>query len=547
MNSPLSQRSSSSSPPRTVSWFSLLLAAFLTLDWTRIPAQAAGFTVDLQRRDPATGQIRTEKVDLDPQHTGVVVVDMWNWHWCKTSTARVAALVPRMQKVLGAAHDLGMTIFWCPSDVADNYVGTAPYEAAFNAPRVPLPALPELSCPPAPDGGGCTCGKERCQGNYGWDGMHPDLVMFEGDFMPNDLETLYSLCRARGITHLIYMGVHTQVCLLGKSIGLRNLTRAGLQCILARDLTDAHGRYDPTTGYTPDRMTAEVVEHFEKHLAPTINFADELRRAGRWNPAWIVDPVRIAPWGTQARPHLFEKELTVTLTAPWEPQAEFHYTLDGSEPTTTSARYSSPLVIRGTTRLRAAAFVEGRAVCLPSEGLFARLDATPPPPEIYLSDLQPLRVAGPGHSPSSTDHRFSPVSSPPQKDRSNRGETLRLRGVTYRKGMGVHAPNQLVYELKPEYERFVARAGVDEHILDVNNGSNLAKYPSVVFLVIVDGRTVAASPVMRISEEPWRFNVPIPRGSHRLSLVATDGGDGNREDLANWVDAGFLRHSSPQP
>lgn len=132
-------------------------------------------------------------------------------------------------------------------------------------------------------------------------------------------------------------------------------------------------------------------------------------------------------------------------------------------------------------------------------------------------------------------------------DRSNRGESLRLRGVTYRKGLGVHAPNQLVYELKPEYERFVARAGVDEHILDVNNGSNLAKYPSVVFLVIIDGRTVATSPVMRISEEPWRFNVPIPRGSRRLSLVATDAGDGNREDLANWVDAGFLRHASPQP
>ena len=30
--------------------------------------------------------------------------------------------------------------------------------------------------------------------------------------------------------------------------------RAGLRCILARDLTDAHGRYDPATGYTPDQM-----------------------------------------------------------------------------------------------------------------------------------------------------------------------------------------------------------------------------------------------------------------------------------------------------
>jgi beta-galactosidase len=97
-----------------------------------------------------------------------------------------------------------------------------------------------------------------------------------------------------------------------------------------------------------------------------------------------------------------------------------------------------------------------------------------------------------------------------------------------------------MYESKPEYRRFVALAGVDEHILEVSNGSNVAKYPSVVFKVFIDGREAASSPVMRISEQPWRFDVPIPEGSRTISLVATDAGDGNREDLANWVDAGFI-------
>ena len=45
---------------------------------------------------------------------------------------------------------------------------------------------------------------------------------------------------------------------------------------------------------------------------------------------------------------------------------------------------------------------------------------------------------------------------------------------------------------------------------------------------------------MRISEQPWRFDIPLPPGSHLLSLVATDAGNGNREDLANWVDCGFI-------
>lgn len=523
-------------PLRSRFGFVLVLALGL-----KVVTTAATFPVELQRRDPATGQPSVSRTELDPARVGVVIVDMWNWHWCKTATARVGALVPRMKEVATQARALGMTIFWCPSDVADNYVGTVPYEAAFSATKMPLPTLTELNCPPAPDGGGCACGRERCQVNYGWDGMHPDLVMDDRDFMPNDLPTLYSLCRQRGLTHLIYLGVHTQVCLLGKSIGLRNLTRAGFQCILARDLTDAHARYDPAAGVTPETFTADVVAHFEKHLAPTINFADSLRRAGRWNDSIVVDPVRITPWGTPMRPHFFEQPVTVTLTAPWETNATLRYTLDGSALTASATEYRGPFEISATARVRAGAFVGDRAVCLPSEALFVRMNPLPPKPDVVLGDLKPARVAGPGHSPSSDDHRYSPVSRPPQTDRSNRGDPLRIRGTNYAHGLGVQAPNQLVYALKPEYRRFVALAGIDDRILDVNNGSNLARVPSVEFKVYVDGRLLAASPVIRISEPAWRFDIPLPVGGQRLELVTTDAGDGNREDLADWVEAGFVQ------
>jgi hypothetical protein len=370
--------------------------------------------------------------------------------------------------------------------------------------------------------------------------MHPDLVIGENDLMPNDQQMLYSLCVEKGITHLIFMGVHTQVCLLGKSVGLRAMSQAGLTCVLARDLTDAHGRYDPAGGVTPDGFTADVVAHFEKHLAPSINMAETLKRNGLWSDDWIVDPVRIAPWGMPMRPHLFEDQVTVTVTTPWQPLAEIRYTLDGSEPTKDSPRYEAPLVFRATTRLRVAAFEKGKPVCLPSEASFARLGPKPPQPGIYLSDLKPLRAVGPGHSPSSGDHRFSPGSNPAQMDMTNRKQPLRLRGQRYAKGVGTHAPNQLIYAVRPEFDRFVASVGVDEYILDTNQGSNLAQYPSVVFKVFIDGRFAAASPVMRISEEPWRFDVPIPPGSSRISLLTTDAGNGNREDLGNWVNAGFV-------
>jgi hypothetical protein len=494
----------------------------------------------LQRRDPRSGTILSTKEKVDPAHIGLVIVDVWNFHWCKTSTARVAALVPRIAAVTEAAHRMGMTLFWCPSDVADNYVGTIQHEAAMAAPRHPLPQLKEISCPSAPDGGGCTCGPVHCSVNYGWDGMAAGMVMHEDDFMPNDFETLYSLCVERGITHLIYLGVHTQVCLLGKSIGLLNLSRAGLRCILARDMTDAHGCYDPAKGITPDQFTGEVVAHFEKYLAPTINFVEELQKAGKLARKLVLDPVRITPWGTPMRPHHFEEAITVTLTTPWEPGAAIYYTTDGTPPTGKSFQYRGPFQVTGTTYLKAIALQKGTPVCLPSEALFTRLPPMPPGPEVPLSDLKPLRAVGLGHSPSSTDHRFSPGVNPPQNDRSNRKEPLKVHGKVYQRGIGIHAPNQLIYELKPEYDRFVALAGADEGILAVANGSNLAMHPSMIFKVFVDGKLMAESPVMRMSEGPWRFDVKLPQACRKISLDVTDAGNGSLEDLGDWVDAGFL-------
>ena len=106
--------------------------------------------------------------------------------------------------------------------------------------------------------------------------------------------------------------------------------------------------------------------------------------------------------------------------------------------------------------------------------------------------------------------------------------------------MGVHAPCELMYAIEPGYKRFVALAGADENLIDISNGSNLAKYPSVVFKVFIDGREAAASPVMRVLSLAWRFDVPIPAGAKLISLAVMDAGDGSREDFADWANAGFV-------
>ena len=103
----------------------------------------------------------------------------------------------------------------------------------------------------------------------------------------------------------------------------------------------------------------------------------------------------------------------------------------------------------------------------------------------------------------------------------------------------MRAPAYAKYELKPEYKRFVALVGVDDTMLDDNLGRSLAMYPSVTFRVFLDGNLAAESPVMRISQVPWRFDVPIPPGTRQISLAVIDGGKHSPYNLANWVQGGF--------
>jgi len=515
------------------------LVAYLALAGILLPAPVQSLTLDLQRRDQGTGAITLQKEEVDPKRIGVIAVDVWNFHWCKTATMRVDAFVPRINNALEAARALGMKVMLCPSDVVENYAGYPQREAIFALPKVKVPKVVDASCPPVPDAGGCACGRERCAGNYGWDGMHPVLKIGDDDLMPDTQAEVYAICQKYGLTHLIYVGFHTQVCLLGKPMGLRAMKEAGLNCVLARDMTDAHPGYDPSRKFTPDLNTEQVVEHFEKHLAPTIHFQQELTKLGKWDPGWVVDPVRIAPWGTPMRPHLFEQPITVTLTAPLNPGAEIRYTLDGSKPLPASTLYTSPLEFTDTTRLRVAAFRDGRAVCLESEGAFARLIPMPPAPDIAIGDLTPVRSVGFGHSYGG-QVRYSGNTQPPQKNKSNLGQPLKVNRQTYEVGMGVHAPCALMYEVKPEYQRFVALAGADENLVSISNGSNLAMHPSVVFKVFIDGKESAASPVMRVQSQAWRFDVQIPQGAKLISVVAMDAGNGAREDFANWANAGFI-------
>lgn len=229
---------------------------------------------------------------------------------------------------------------------------------------------------------------------------------------------------------------------------------------------------------------------------------------------------KVSLFAPAIRPSADFKKIEI-LPAPLFPQAKLHYTLDGKEPTPQSACYAGPLAMPAEkTVIRARAVVPGEALST-VVSYMAGGDGNPwPLPDVYLSDLQPVKATTGGWGP------------PVQKDGfyGGGGKPLRFLGKEYKKGMGVHAPSELVYEVRPEYKRFVALVGLD---------SNTSTFGSVVFEIYADEQPVAQTPVLR-PRQAWHFDLPIPPGTQRLRLVVADGGDGHGFDQGDWLDAGFV-------
>jgi NPCBM/NEW2 domain-containing protein/chitobiase/beta-hexosaminidase-like protein len=256
------------------------------------------------------------------------------------------------------------------------------------------------------------------------------------------------------------------------------------------------------------------------------------------------------------RPYFFEKTTLVTLTCPLLKDAGIRYTLDGSAPNATSSIYEKPLHLRETTTLRTAAFRYGQKVSLEGRGFYAHLGPVPPHPDVYLDQIEPMKE----------NYPYWYSSWHPVLNRSFEGKKLLMRGRTYQKGVGMRAPGNLRYGLKPEYDRFVARVGVDGNLRQAppadyglfvdkvpskpregGMGELFAQQPSIQFRLFIDGEMVAESPLMRFSQEPWRFDVKIPPGSRLLNLTVTDAGSRSVLDLADWADAGFIVRNVTNP
>ncbi len=219
-----------------------------------------------------------------PAHeTAILICDMWDKHWCKTSTQRFDTIAKKMVPVINTARAKSVQIIHSPSDCMEFYKDAPQRKWIQEIPHAEPPEPLQIVEPPLPiddSDGGCELplrpsaslreDMPPCNKYKAWTRQHPAIPIAENDVISDNGAEVYNMLCQRGIKNLIIMGVAANMCILGRSFGIRQMTRWGIRCILVRDLTDT--MYNPKMApfVSHDEGTELVVQHIEKYWCPSI-------------------------------------------------------------------------------------------------------------------------------------------------------------------------------------------------------------------------------------------------------------------------------------
>ncbi|GIS61547.1 MAG: hypothetical protein CM1200mP2_37720 [Planctomycetaceae bacterium] len=175
---------------------------------------------------------------------------MWADHPCHQAAIRVDAMAPRMNRVVSAARDWESPSFTRP----------AAESSSTKRPRFASAFSPHHRQPPVPIASWCKLDPKAKR-------LCPSMTPTAAVTIPWSAQARFRPSPARGHQDHRFRrhqrqrpgglqlfsstedpksradGVHTNMCVLGRSFGIRQMVRLGFNVVLARDLTDA--MYDP--------------------------------------------------------------------------------------------------------------------------------------------------------------------------------------------------------------------------------------------------------------------------------------------------------------
>jgi nicotinamidase-related amidase/type 1 glutamine amidotransferase len=239
--------------------------------------------ISMQFREPSKMEegayIITQNVQAwKPSETAVIICDMWDQHWCAGASSRVKEMAPKMNEVISTARKKGLMIVHAPSDCMDYYENHPARKLGKkhkNKKAINLISTDKLESekdavwPVDQSNGGCDC-STKCKPGNPWKHQTDLISISDKDAISDAGQEITGLFEKKGIKNVILMGVHTNMCVIGRSFGLRSLVRAGLNVALMRDMTDTmydSGQWPNVNHYTGNSL---VNEYIETYVCPSI-------------------------------------------------------------------------------------------------------------------------------------------------------------------------------------------------------------------------------------------------------------------------------------
>ena len=292
---------------KTPSGTGVTIAVLALLTLCDSVAGAEELTLEVRSRtrpDAAVAEWNVQESALrwNPSETALLICDMWRKHWCLGATRRGGQMAPRMNQVANALREKGVLVIHAPSppsDESDLYRDWPQRQASKAAPPVKMVKPPwqppqgwrntfgpgwcatnmlrESPLPVDHSDDGCDC-LPQCKNWAGKaDSRQIEAIQIKsGDIIAGaNLEALYVM-EARSIKNVLIMGVHLNLCMMGRPFGIRNLVYQGRNVVLLRDLTDSlyNPRMPPFVSH--QRGTELMVEHIEQYWCPSITSAQIL-------------------------------------------------------------------------------------------------------------------------------------------------------------------------------------------------------------------------------------------------------------------------------
>ncbi|MDF1862799.1 MAG: isochorismatase family protein [Verrucomicrobiales bacterium] len=237
--------------------------------------------------------------DWNASETAIIVCDMWSDHPCKLAAQRVGEMAPRMNATLTRARDHGAFIVHAPSNGVEKFYADTPFRARMRdaaAVEAPVPITGNWECEPdrepelpveansLGEGLASGCDDPSPEPNPDFDRReHPAIQITGWDGISESGEEMWNVFQREGIRNVVLMGVHTNMCVLGRPFGIRMMSKLGFNVALCRDLTD--GLYDPRDPpfVSHARGVGLIIEHIEKYWCPSFLSTDLMAVVPRSN------------------------------------------------------------------------------------------------------------------------------------------------------------------------------------------------------------------------------------------------------------------------